>query len=335
MSMGIAPDAVAPVREAVRATARRVLARGGREPEPTDLPPGLVDEVRTAVGVPDRARGYTVVRGLLDLESLGPTPPRWQDADLDADAEVNMVLLVIGACLGDVFGWTGQQDGRLVHDIVPSPESRELQVGASSAVPLVWHTEDAFHPRRAELLLLACLRNDDGIGTDIASVRRAQLTAQQLSALGRPGCAILPDDTYLPTAAQPAAASPAEPAAKSTSAWSAQRGGVSTIWPDVDGPCLRFDPSYTEFLDEDPDFRAHYAALDQALDACAETVPLVAGDLLLIDNDIAVHGRRSYAPRFDGSDRWLKRILIHLPRTRPEAELDEAGYRQAQVRMGA
>ena len=34
------------------------------------------------------------------------------------------------------------------------------------------------------------------------------------------------------------------------------------------------------------------------------------GDLLIIDNTVAVHGRSPFTPRFDGTDRWLQRTFV-------------------------
>jgi alpha-ketoglutarate-dependent taurine dioxygenase len=39
-------------------------------------------------------------------------------------------------------------------------------------------------------------------------------------------------------------------------------------------------------------------------------VVLQAGDVLVIDNERAVHGRTPFVPRYDGTDRWLKRALV-------------------------
>src|SRR5690606_2405427 len=94
---------------------------------------------------------------------------------------------------------------------------------------------------------------------------------------------------------------------------------------------LRYDPSYSRRLVHDPEFEAAYTALGRALNACATSVDVAAGDLLLIDNDVAVHGRAPFRPRYDGSDRWLKRTLVRLPRPRPVAERHEPGYGQLLV----
>jgi enduracididine beta-hydroxylase len=37
---------------------------------------------------------------------------------------------------------------------------------------------------------------------------------------------------------------------------------------------------------------------------------LEPGDMLFVDNFRAVHGRRPFSARFDGRDRWLKRINV-------------------------
>jgi hypothetical protein len=62
------------------------------------------------------------------------------------------------------------------------------------------------------------------------------------------------------------------------------------------------------------------------------TAALRPGQLLLIDNDVAVHGRAPFTARYDGTDRWLKRVNIRLPgRLRNSAEASEDGYGQRLV----
>jgi L-asparagine oxygenase len=39
-------------------------------------------------------------------------------------------------------------------------------------------------------------------------------------------------------------------------------------------------------------------------------ISLETGDLLVIDNRKAIHGRSKFQPRYDGTDRWLKRLLV-------------------------
>lgn len=284
----------------------------------SEVPAELAAALRRLVRPPDRTSGHRVVRGLLaGFGDPGPTPLHWRDAAVERTRALDIALVLVGAALGPVFGWRGQQDGRLVHNIMPSPGYENLQVGASSSTPLEWHTEDAFHRRRAEVLLLACVRNDEGVGSRVASIRRAGLTPDQLRTLGARQVAILPDASYPDDWRQaPAACRPR---------------GVPTVWHTDDGPCLRYDPAYSRFLDPTPAFTRAYAALGEALDRCHEEIDIRPGDVLLIDNDVAVHGRAAYRPRYNGTDRWLKRVLVRLPRQRPAEEALEDDFAQLTV----
>ncbi|MGI5223163.1 TauD/TfdA family dioxygenase [Nocardia sp. CA-290969] len=286
----------------------------------------LPAEVRTAVRPPATSAGACIVRGLpLSDTEIGPTPPDWQTAAVwstDPDRpgcslELDIALLLLAAAAGEPFGWAGQQDGRLVNNIVPAAGHEQEQSGASSSVLLSPHTEDAFHPLRANMLMLGCLRNHDLVGTTVSSVRRVRLTGPQLETLRTPTLPILPDVSY-GSAFDRAAAVP-----------------VPTLWSepgredDPDSRTLRFDPAYTPLHDAGPEFRAAYAQLERELERVCVVAALRPGELLLVDNDVAVHGRVPFTARYDGTDRWLKRVNIRLPeRPRRAAESRENGYGQ-------
>jgi hypothetical protein len=273
------------------------------------LNPALAGECR-----PVGDSGAVVLRGLRAADMpLGPTPPSWSEAPRDATPHWDATLLLVASVLGCPFGWEGQQDGRIVHDIVPAKGHEHEQTGASSSVVLSAHTEDAFHPGRANVLLLACLRNHDDVPTSLASVRHARLSAVERALLERPTLPILPDDSY-DESDGPAAASPPE---------------VATLWDGDDGLRIRYDPAYTPLQQADDDYRAAYDWLSEELERVAVDVPLGAGEILVVDNDVAVHGRRPFQARYDGTDRWLKRVSVRLPDgERPAFEAAEHGYGQ-------
>ncbi|NKY55663.1 TauD/TfdA family dioxygenase [Nocardia flavorosea] len=282
--------------------------------------------VHTAVRPPATAAGACIVRGLpLSDSEIGPTPPDWQSAARwSADPgrtrgsfELDIAMLLLAAAAGEPFGWAGQQDGRLVNNIIPAAGHEFEQSGASSTVLLSPHTEDAFHPLRANMLMLACLRNLDSVGTTVSSVRRVRLPRPQQDILRTPTLPILPDVSY-GSAFERAEAVP-----------------VPTLWSEPgheDDPgslTLRFDPAYTPLGDAGPEFREAYAQLERELERVCAVPALRRGELLLLDNDVAVHGRVPFTPRYDGTDRWLKRVNIRLPeRPRRAAESRENGYGQ-------
>src|SRR5918998_2887925 len=258
--------------------------------------------------------GAVVLRGLPAADmSLAPTPPSWAKTPREATAEWDATLLLLATALGRAFGWEGQQDGRLVHDIVPAKGHEQEQTGASSTVELSAHTEDAFLPGRVNLLLLACLRNHDDVPTSLASVRHARLSEIERALLERPTLPILPDDSY-DEGDEPAAAAAPE---------------VATLWIGEGGLRIRYDPAYTPLEQADEAFRAAYEWLSGELERVAVDVALGAGQVLVVDNDVAVHGRQPFQARYDGTDRWLKRVSVRLEESeRPPTEVAEHGYGQ-------
>ncbi|WP_084521006.1 TauD/TfdA family dioxygenase [Nocardia uniformis] len=282
----------------------------------TELPAA----VREAMRAPATTAGVTIVGSVpLDDGELGPTPIDWKQAatwggdplTCAASFELDIAMLLLARCAGEPFGWQGQQAGRLVNNIVPSPGHEEEQTGASSTTLLAPHTEDAFHPERANLLMLGCLRNPDRVGTTVSSVRRVELRPWQCDRLSESILPILPDLSYgteFPTTPAPA---------------------VPTLGTDDGRLTLRFDPAYTPLADADPEFRSAYDHLASELERVCITAALAPGELLLVDNDVVVHGRVPFRPRYDGTDRWLKRVNIRLPqRRRAETEAAEDGYGQ-------
>jgi hypothetical protein len=77
---------------------------------------------------------------------------------------------------------------------------------------------------------------------------------------------------------------------------------------DRDRPSMVFDADLMVGADAAAD--GALRVLADAVAVHATAVVLEAGDLLVVDNDAAVHGRTSFTPRFDGSDRWLQRTFV-------------------------
>lgn len=302
--------------------ATRLLAEFG-----TPTAPGLLHRIpETAASLSQAIRhqcrpcdtpdGLFVLSGLpLDDTAIGDTPGHWSKAD-DTAAVWDVTLLLLATVMGTPIAWEGQQSGRFVHNIVPSPGHEHEQTGASSATLLSPHSEDAFHPGRAHYLMLGCMRNHDRIATTAASVRHVSLSAEDIALLSRPALPILPDDAY-----EQAQAYGSEPAA------------VPTLYGSEEGLSLRFDPAYTPLDDAPPAHRAAYARLEEELARVSVAVSLAPGEVLVVDNDVVVHGRVPFRARYDGSDRWLKRASVRVPgrRTRPPAEAREHGYGQAAI----
>jgi L-asparagine oxygenase len=77
-----------------------------------------------------------------------------------------------------------------------------------------------------------------------------------------------------------------------------------------DAPYLRVDPAYTDAVPGDARAAEAFAALCAQLEGGLTDVPLNRGDVLLVDNHRAVHGRREFSARYDGTDRWLRKVTV-------------------------
>ncbi len=50
--------------------------------------------------------------------------------------------------------------------------------------------------------------------------------------------------------------------------------------------------------------------LESAIRESSRCVVLDAGDLMVVDNNVAVHGHTPFVARFDGTDRWIQRTFV-------------------------
>lgn len=252
--------------------------------------PTLPDVERAATaleaGVP---AGAVLIRGL-DVGDPGPTPAAMRPAATDTPAAT--ALLRAAARLGQPVGYAQEHGGEVVQNIFPLADSMGQQISTSSDVSLAFHTETAFHPHKSHYLLLLCLRGDPAAHTTLCSVDA--LVPQ------------LPDEVVRTLAA---------PRFRTGVDLSFGRGDG---WMTAPGPVLgraaggsrtlTYDGELTIGVDDEA--RDALAALADAIARSYTSVVLEAGDLLVVDNRRAVHGRSEFPARFDGRDRWLQRTFV-------------------------
>ncbi|MFE3602199.1 TauD/TfdA family dioxygenase [Streptomyces sp. NPDC059142] len=298
-----APGIELTLTEAERGVLEDVTSRLARE-LPASAPYDLCREAPvTAHELPLRLRralgelrqdgpaAYALVHGLaVDDEAVGTTPPSWGDGparDRTRRQEIQAVL--IGSLLGEVFGWRSQQDGAVVHDVLPMREYENTQINFASQEPIWWHTEDAFHPFRPDYVGLLCLRNPTGAATTVSCAADWDLGDPAFDVLFEPRFRQLPDHSHGVTGD------------------GAERRPV--LFGPRERPYACVDPYFLEPPGDDRlagVLRRFYDTVEASL----RQVALAPGDMLLVDNRSAVHGRRPFAARYDGKDRWLKRISV-------------------------
>jgi Fe(II)/alpha-ketoglutarate-dependent arginine beta-hydroxylase len=271
----------------------------------------FINDFKTYEPVP----GYCVISGYpIDEEKIGATPTHWKFRSANTLQE-EILLILLGTLLGDVFGWATQQDGHLIHDVVPIKGHENEQLGSNSEEWLWWHTEDAFHPYSGDYLVLMCLRNPDNVATIVGNISTGDLTAQQIELLSQPHFLIRPDESHLrknksdmPITTMPEKKSEVSYDEIERMNTRPQKKPVLLGNPAFFYACI--DPYFMDYLEDNGEAQDALECLINSIDKSLHNLVLRKGDICFIDNRRVVHGRQPFKARYDGNDRWLKRINI-------------------------
>ena len=262
----------------------RAAGRAGR------LLPAEVYEALVAFADRPGPSGALLLRGL-NVGAVPPTPAS-PTAATGKDLRSEHLLLTVARVLGQPVGYLPEHGGDVVQQIVPTRASSERQVSTSSRVELMFHTEAAFHPHMPRYLLLLCLRGDPAARTTLASIGELlpHLPDHVVGTLFEARFRTAIDESYL-------------------------HDRQNVLGPCIpvlrgrrDDPSMVFDADLMVGIDADADDALR--ELSRAIAGRHAAVTLEAGDLLVVDNTVAVHGRSPFAPRFDGTDRWLQRTFV-------------------------
>lgn len=286
------------------------------------LPPRLLDFME-GFRLAESAAGI-VIRGLaIDDVAIGPTPSHWRECADAANFRQDACLVIVASLLGDVFGWTTLQNGRLVQNVLPIKGEEMEQSGHGSRTNLEWHTEDGFHPYRCDYLGFLGMRNIDLVPTTFASVRPVSLSDEVLRTLFEPRFLIRPDNEHLRNAAV------ARTAASGVCVKSigTEPEPVPVLFGDPGRPYLRIDPYFMDHLPGDGGAARALKEVIECLDEALDDLVVGAGDLAFVDNYLAVHGRRPFQARYDGTDRWLKKVTVSRDLRRSRELRDAASSR--------
>ncbi|MEV0388553.1 guanitoxin biosynthesis L-enduracididine beta-hydroxylase GntD [Nonomuraea sp. NPDC050643] len=283
-----------------------------------DLPDGVRRLANTA-RLDDRKHAVLFSGGLVNDEAIEPTPWHWRDADTPGSRVYGFLLVLYGALFGDMIGWATQQDGRVVTDVVPTPGQEDGLVSSCSKRELSWHTEDAFSPYRADYVGLYCLRSPTSTATTVSYVDMSEVPDDIAELLADDRFTLLPDLSHDPDNNSDKQHYASAEAFDRLEGLRVDPPRVPILSGNLDAPVLRIDRDFVLPAADDADSARALAWITRHLDGNLYEIPLSPGDACLIDNNNSVHGRRPFQPRYDGKDRWLKRVNVvtDLRRTRP------------------
>ncbi|MFE3071905.1 TauD/TfdA family dioxygenase [Streptomyces sp. NPDC059247] len=255
------------------------------------LPVRLLESLRNFRSEPG-PDGTLLIGGLpVDPGALPDTPTVPDSVERAATGPAATAML-LGQQLGDVFAFRDEKHGALVHNVVPVRSLARSQSNGGS-VDLELHNENAFHPHRPDVIGLLCLRSDhEGrAGTLFSSVRKAR---------------VLLDDADIAVLREPRFVTEAPPSFRTGDAAVTH----AVLGGSPDDPDIRVDFHATGALDAEA--AAALRRLGGALAEVASELVLRPGDMAFLDNRVVVHGRTEFTPRYDGRDRWLHRVYVHL-----------------------
>ncbi|MDY7094113.1 MAG: TauD/TfdA family dioxygenase, partial [Acidobacteriota bacterium] len=85
---------------------------------------------------------------------------------------------------------------------------------------------------------------------------------------------------------------------------------IAVLFGDPKAPYARLDPYFMDPVEDPPEAQEALEALIKILDRDLKDLVLSQGDVCFIDNFQGVHGRKPFKARYDGTDRWMKRVNV-------------------------
>jgi len=203
----------------------------------------------------------------------------------------SIIQLMVMNVLGDVISYADEKQGRIIQDVVPVQGCEHRQENSGTCL-LELHTEDGFHPARPRFISLLGLRADhERQAWTLASGIRsalAGLDGGSRTTLARPifririASSFVGDDNVFSAPMAVLQGSPSDPEL-----------------------CVDFHAMSSLY----PEGERALANLRQALLSNLHGHVLEGGDMVVVDNDKAVHGRTNFSARADDADRWLRRCF--------------------------
>ena len=244
-------------------------------------------------------RGHEVASTLrreapLREPGVPPTPTN-NNERIGETTNLAKIQAILMESISELVAYEAEGYGRLFQDVVPVQAMAKDQTSVGSNAELEIHTEQAFSRLRPDILSLACLRGDINAKTYILPVESVfKYMTPEEKCLLRLSLWKTGVDLSFKLHGQDFIEGDV-------------RGPMPIIHGEEEDPFLRFDQDLMYSLNE---FGIH---LLKKIVAIYYEVRgqhnLMSGEIILIDNNRAVHGRSPFFPRYDGNDRFLVRCF--------------------------
>lgn len=248
------------------------------------------------------------IKGLdVDAKKLGPTPSHWCYERREYGELIKFIHFFVASLIGHPYGWKSHQKGTLVSEILPIQGFENYQQGFGSSKELSFHTEDSFHEARASFFTLMCLRNNEKIPTTFYPADLKTLPDRVKVELFKPQFEIVPDDSHTCLTCLDGGENHHSSECFLRINKTYKISILSGSWSD---PCVHLDPETIRTSTLGDRARGAYDYLCKKIQTCRTEVVMKPGVLCAVDNSRIAHGRGGFQAKYDGSDRWLQRVLL-------------------------
>lgn len=221
------------------------------------------------------------------------TPPgnNYKIGETTILAKIQSILI---HTISEMIAYEAEGYGRLFQDIIPIKSMATKQTSVSSNIELEIHTEQAFSKLKPDILSLSCIRGDPKALTYILPVKFIidNLSQDEIAMLREPLWLTGVDLSF-------------------------KINGNEFIDGDIRGPMpiLRGDNDPILVFDQDL-MKGTTEESDNMIKKIVDIYykyrlhhNMQTGDIILVDNHRAVHGRSPFSPKYDGYDRFLVRAF--------------------------
>lgn len=203
---------------------------------------------------------------------------------LNDDSRLNSLFLKHCAQFGQPWAHSDEQEGSLVQDVRPNADFDGSSNYFSAKHYLSIHQDYFFDDCPPSLTFIWCIKNQEKASTVVVNLNKAFLSLSQDDR----------EELMLPNF--------------SMADYSSNPCWKQFPVASVDGLSFRYDEDLITPLTEGAN-RA-WQSLIHSVRKNEEDLVLMPNDVLLINNRLCAHGRRSFLPLEGNDRRWLKRCLV-------------------------
>jgi len=239
--------------------------------------------------------GFLLIKNVDLTNFVIPETPTCNNEKIGEKTELARIQSMLISFIGEMISYEAEGYGRLFQDVVPIKSMENVQMSVSSKFELEIHTEQAFSKLKPDILCLGCLKGDINALTYILPVKKILecLSSEEIDMLFKPLWKIGVDLSFKLNGIKFVEGD--------------IRGPIPILYGSKEMPTLIFDQDLMEGIT--PESQNMIKKIVNIYYKCRIEYSLKLGEIILINNNKATHGRSSFIAKYDGTDRFLIRCF--------------------------